>query len=231
MTGKLLFNWDALAPDHIPPGDSYATLPPTGSRGTPTTSISIEPARQRNLSWSRCADTWAAYLVNIKTGKIEVDTRRPALELPTFGPRAGSSWQHDVRLAPGGVRTPIVRRSLLPADGGGTYCSRRPDTRRVILKLDQRTQRPRIEHQLRDRLSVLLRTTWAHTAVSERQRDGRLGIIALSLTGTAGPGNAAAGRRATGLGPQLPGDRRAGSAWPLTPPVGAAASTIGKTTV
>ena len=59
-------------------------------------------------------NTWAAYLVNIDTGKIEwtLGGKHSSFK---FGPGAAFQWQHDVALQPGLDGHP-VRRPLLPAD-------------------------------------------------------------------------------------------------------------------
>ena len=48
-------------------------------------------------------DTWAAYLVDIATGKIQwtLGGRKSSFK---FGRGAGFEWQHDVQLQPGGDR-------------------------------------------------------------------------------------------------------------------------------
>ena len=59
-------------------------------------------------------NTWAAYLVNIETGKIEwtLGGRHSSFK---FGPKADFQWQHDVALGTE-LDGDHVRRPLLPAD-------------------------------------------------------------------------------------------------------------------
>ena len=47
-------------------------------------------------------DTWAAYMVDIATGKIAwtLGGRKSSFK---FGPKAGFEWQHDVQIQPNGV--------------------------------------------------------------------------------------------------------------------------------
>jgi len=95
-TGKLLFNWDALK--HIPVGDSYATIPTNGFPWDTYHVNSIDVLGNGTFLVSM-RDTWAAYLVDIKTGRIiwELGGKHTSF---SFGPGALFEWQHDVKLAP-----------------------------------------------------------------------------------------------------------------------------------
>jgi EmrB/QacA subfamily drug resistance transporter len=112
-TGKLLYNWDAL--HHIGLSDSYATLP---TNGFPWDAYHVNSVQlvggDRFLVSMR--NTWAAYLVNIKTGKIEwtLGGRHSSFK---FGRSAAFQWQHDVVLHGGAV-----------AQTGGTSGSSATDT-------------------------------------------------------------------------------------------------------
>ena len=204
-TGKLLFSWDALAPDHIPLGDSYATLPTNGFPWDAYHVNSIDLIGNGTFLVSM-RDTWAAYLVNIKTGKIEwtLGGRHSSY---TLGPGAAFQWQHDVRLQPGGVVT-MFDDHCCQLTGGGTYVPATAYSRGLILKLDQQTHTATLAHQYGTQFGSQLRLHGRHTAAGERQRDGRLGIVTL-LHRIQQFGNPAAGWSATGLRPQLPGDGRA----------------------
>ena len=94
-TGKLLRTWDAL--DHIPPGDSYATVPTNGFPWDAYHVNSVELGGDGTFLVSM-RNTWAAYLVDIATGKIEwtLGGRHSSFR---FGPGADFQWQHDVSLA------------------------------------------------------------------------------------------------------------------------------------
>ena len=183
-TGKLLFNWDALAADHIPLGDSYATLPTNGFPWDAYHVNSIDLLGNGTFLVSM-RDTWAAYLVNIKTGKIEwtLGGRHSSYR---FGPRAAFQWQHDVRLQPGGV---VTMFDLCPGDR--LFARAHPQARPADAHGDARAS-------VRDEFRSLLRLHGRHTAAGERQRDGRLGIIALSDR-VQPVGNGVAGRGVTGL--------------------------------
>ncbi len=67
-TGALLRTWDAL--DHIPPGDSYATVPTNGFPWDTYHVNALELSANGTFLVSM-RNTWAAYLVDIATGKIE----------------------------------------------------------------------------------------------------------------------------------------------------------------
>src|SRR5438128_1667921 len=67
-TGKLLRNWDAL--DHIPLSESRASLPTNGFPWDAYHVNSVQLTGNRSFLVSM-RDTWAAYLVDIDTGRIE----------------------------------------------------------------------------------------------------------------------------------------------------------------
>jgi Arylsulfotransferase (ASST) len=79
-------------------------------------------------------NTWAAYLVNGKTGQIEwtLGGRHSSFEL---GPNAGFQWQHDVVLHPGSLVT-MFDDHCCQITGGGTYVTPTGATRALVLKLD-----------------------------------------------------------------------------------------------
>jgi EmrB/QacA subfamily drug resistance transporter len=100
-TGKLLHSWDAL--EHIPLGDSYATLPTNGFPWDAYHVNSIQLAGAGKLLVS-IRNTWAAYLVDIATGRIEWTLGGKRSDY-SFGPGADFQWQHDVALAPGSANS------------------------------------------------------------------------------------------------------------------------------
>ncbi len=77
-TGKLLRSWDAL--DHIPLSDSYATLPTNGFPWDAYHVNSIDLTGNGTFLVSM-RNTWAAYLVDIDTGRIEWTLGGKQLEL------------------------------------------------------------------------------------------------------------------------------------------------------
>jgi len=133
-TGKLLYNWDAL--DHIPLADSYATIPTNGFPWDAYHVNSIDLLGNGTFLVSM-RDTWAAYLVDIKTGDIiwTLGGRHSSFK---FGPGADFQWQHDVELA-SGSRVTLFDDHCCQLTGGGTYVSPTGASRSLVLKLDPRT--------------------------------------------------------------------------------------------
>ena len=133
-TGKLLYNWDALK--HIPLGDSEATLPINGFPWDAYHINSLQLVNGETFLVSM-RDTWAAYLVNIKTDRIEwtLGGRHSSFK---FGPQAAFRWQHDVRLQPGGIVT-LFDDHCCQLTGGGTYVEAAAPSRGLVLQLNGAT--------------------------------------------------------------------------------------------
>ncbi len=133
-TGKLLYNWDAL--DHIPLSQSQATLPTNGFPWDAYHVNSIALVGNDSFLVSM-RDTWAAYLVNIKTGKTEwtLGGRKSSFK---FGPDAEFQWQHDVKVQPGGIVT-MFDDHCCQLTGGGTYVGASAPSRGLVLKLNDAT--------------------------------------------------------------------------------------------
>jgi hypothetical protein len=141
-TGKLLYSWDAL--DHIPPADSWATLP---TNGFPWDTYHINSIQLlgNGTFFVSMRDTWAAYLVDIATGKI-LWTLGGKHSTYAFGPNAAFQWQHDVVLQPGNVVT-MFDDHCCQLTGGGTYVSATAASRAIVLKLDPKTHAATLVHQ------------------------------------------------------------------------------------
>jgi EmrB/QacA subfamily drug resistance transporter len=137
-TGQLLRTWDAL--DHIPLGDSRATVP---TNGFPWDAYHVN-AIDLNGSGSflvSMRNTWAAYMVNIDTGKIEwtLGGKHSSFK---FAPGAEFQWQHDVALGVGGNTSPTVTvfdDHCCQLTGGGTSVPPTGPSRGLVLKLNQST--------------------------------------------------------------------------------------------
>jgi EmrB/QacA subfamily drug resistance transporter len=134
-TGKLLRSWDAL--DHIPLGQSYATVPTNGFPWDAYHVNAIDLTGEGTFLVSM-RNTWAAYLVNIDTGKIEwtLGGRQSSFK---FGPGAAFQWQHDVSLAPGSEVT-MFDDHCCQLTGGGTRVPPTGPSRGLVLKLNQSTR-------------------------------------------------------------------------------------------
>jgi EmrB/QacA subfamily drug resistance transporter len=130
-TGKLLRTWDAL--DHIPLSQSYATLPTNGFPWDAYHVNSVQLAGDGSFLVSM-RNTWAAYLVNIDTGRIDwtLGGRHTSFQL---GRGAAFQWQHDVQLRPGGTVT-MYDDHCCQLTSGGTNVKATGPSRGLELKLD-----------------------------------------------------------------------------------------------
>ncbi len=135
-TGKLLRTWDAL--DHIPLDDSYA-LPPTNGFPWDTYHINwISPAGDGKFLVSM-RDTWAAYLVDMDSGRIEWTLGGKHSSFG-FGPGASFEWQHDVELGPGSLVT-MFDDHCCQVRGADTWLPATGPSRGLVLKLDVSRQK------------------------------------------------------------------------------------------
>ncbi len=130
-TGKLLRSWDAL--DHIPLGDSRASVPTNGFPWDAYHVNSIDVAPNGTFLVSM-RNTWAAYLVDIDTGRIEwtLGGRHSSFR---FGPGAEFQWQHDVALQPGSTVS-VFDDHCCQLTGGGTSVPATGPSRGLVLELD-----------------------------------------------------------------------------------------------
>jgi EmrB/QacA subfamily drug resistance transporter len=141
-TGKLLRNWDAL--DHIPLGDSYASVPTNGFPWDAYHVNAIDlPGDGTFLVSMR--NTWGAYLVDIATGKIEWTLGGKSSSFK-FGPGADFQWQHDVALGPSSTVT-MFDDHCCQLTGGGTSVPATGPSRGLVLKLDQPARTATLLHQ------------------------------------------------------------------------------------
>jgi EmrB/QacA subfamily drug resistance transporter len=133
-TGKLLRSWDAL--DHIPLGDSYASVPTNGFPWDAYHVNAIDLVGDGMFLVSM-RDTWAAYMVNIDTGKIEwtLGGKHSSFK---FGRGAAFQWQHDVKLQSDSTVT-MFDDHCCQLTGGGTSVPATGPSRGLVLKLDQQT--------------------------------------------------------------------------------------------
>jgi EmrB/QacA subfamily drug resistance transporter len=93
-TGRLLRTWDALK--HISLSDSYATLPTNGFPWDAYHVNSIQLLGGGRFLVSM-RNTWAAYLVDAASGRIEWTLGGKRSDF-RFGPGAAFQWQHDVQM-------------------------------------------------------------------------------------------------------------------------------------
>ena len=131
-TGKLLYSWNAS--DHIPLSDSYTQPPPNGFPWDAyhVNSVSLNGDGTFIVSMR---STWAAYQVNIASGKIKwiLGGKRSSFTLP---PNAKFEWQHDVELH-GNSTVSLFDDHCCEITGAGQFLSATGPSRGLKLKLDQ----------------------------------------------------------------------------------------------
>ncbi|HZO78869.1 MAG TPA: MFS transporter [Solirubrobacteraceae bacterium] len=135
-TGKLLYTWDALK--HISLNDSQATLPTNGFPWDAYHVNSIQLIGNGQMLVSM-RDTWAVYLVNIRTGHIvwTLGGRHSSFK---FAPGAAFAWQHDVRAYSGSDLMTMFDDHCCQETGGGTYVSPSAPSRGLVLKVNTATR-------------------------------------------------------------------------------------------
>ena len=134
-TGKLLYNWDALK--HIPLGDSYASIPTNGFPWDTYHVNSIDVLGDGTFLVSM-RDTWAAYLVDIKTGAIEWTLGGKHSSFKFASAKAVFQWQHDVKLS-GPSTVTMFDDHCCQLTGGGTYVPPTGNSRSLILHINAAT--------------------------------------------------------------------------------------------
>ncbi|MFZ2113672.1 MAG: MFS transporter [Solirubrobacteraceae bacterium] len=139
-SGKLLHSWDAL--DHIPLEDSYASVPTNGFPWDAYHVNSIALTDKGDFLVSM-RNTWAAYLVNIATDKIEWTLGGKKSSF-TFGPGADFQWQHDVAFGVGGHSNSTITMfddHCCQLTGGGTSVPATGASRGLVLNLDHNARK------------------------------------------------------------------------------------------
>lgn len=133
-TGKLLYTWDAL--DHVPLTSSYAQPPGNGFPWDAYHINSLQLLGDGTFLLSM-RNTWAAYLVDGKTGHIqwELGGKTSTFQIPAS---ASFQWQHDVRLDPGGVVT-MFNDNCCQITGAGTYLAPAGPSAGLELQLHTKT--------------------------------------------------------------------------------------------
>jgi EmrB/QacA subfamily drug resistance transporter len=131
-TGRLMKSWDALK--HVSPRESVATVPTNGFPWDAYHVNSIQLVAPGKFLVSM-RNTWAAYLVDAATGRIEwtLGGRKSSF---TFGKGAGFEWQHDVRIQPGGTVS-LFDDHCCQLTGGGTSVEATAPSRGLVIRLDE----------------------------------------------------------------------------------------------
>jgi arylsulfotransferase ASST len=135
-TGRLLFTWDALK--HIPLNDSHA-IPPTNGFPWDAYHVNAVDLLDNGDFVVSMRNTWAAYLVDGRTGQIKWTLGGKHSSF-SFGPGAAFEWQHDVQVYPNGAVT-LFDDHCCQISGAGTFLSASKPSRGVELKLDTQGRR------------------------------------------------------------------------------------------
>jgi Arylsulfotransferase (ASST)/Major Facilitator Superfamily len=134
-TGRLIESWNAL--DHVPLADSYSIPPTNGFPWDAYHVNSISLAGRGKLLVSM-RNTWAAYLINTGTGKIEwtLGGKHSSFRV---SPAASFEWQHDVTLQSSSEVT-LFDDDCCQITGAGTYLAPAGPSRAVVLRLNTSTR-------------------------------------------------------------------------------------------
>ena len=141
-TGRLLFTWDAL--QHIPLADSKqrpASEPGPSGAPVPWDAYHVNSIQLTGNGTFLVSmrNTWSAYLVNRRTGKVQWtlsgDPKHSTFAVPSG---ARFTWQHDVELHSGNVVSVFDDSccALLPT---GTFAAPSGPSHGLVLKLNTRT--------------------------------------------------------------------------------------------
>ena len=145
-TGAMERNWDALA--HIPLSQSQASLP---TNGFPWDAYHVNSIQLRSDGKFLVSmrDTFAAYLVDISSGKIQwtLGGRDSSFE---FGPGAAFEWQHDVMLQSDSTVS-VFDDHCCRLTGGGTSVDPTGPSRGLVLRLDQQARKATLVAQYGNR--------------------------------------------------------------------------------
>jgi hypothetical protein len=141
-SGKLLYSWDAAAPGHIPLSESE-TSPAPATPATPN-GIPWDPYHVNSISLmdkgafvASMRNTWAAYMVDIRTGGIEWTLGGKSSSF-AFGPGAAFEWQHDVEFH-GASEISLFDDACCAVIGPGRFAPANGPSRGLVLKLDSAT--------------------------------------------------------------------------------------------
>jgi hypothetical protein len=124
-TGLVMYEWHSL--DHVPLAYSYASAAPT-SLAQPFDYFHINSidVQQNGDLLVDARNTWAAYDVDSKTGKVrwQIGGKHSSFKM---GPGTSTAWQHDARQQPNGAFTFF---------DNGAFPQVHPQSRAIEVKLD-----------------------------------------------------------------------------------------------
>ncbi len=130
-TGKLVYSW--VASKHISPNDSEAVPPENGFPWDIYHVNSVDPLSNGTFLVSM-RNTWAVYLVNEKTGKIEwtLGGKHSTFKVPKVD---HFEWQHDAQLLNPTTLT-VFDDHCCDITGAGVYLNATGPSRGLVLSLD-----------------------------------------------------------------------------------------------
>ncbi len=142
-TGKLIHSWDAL--DHIPLSQAQSTLPTNGFPWDAYHVNSVQPTPDGKSFLVSMRNTWAVYLVDIASGRIEWTLGGRHSDFK-FGPQAAFQWQHDARLGTDSTLS-VFDDHCCQLTGGGTSVAPTAPSRGLVLRLDPQRHRATLAGQ------------------------------------------------------------------------------------
>jgi EmrB/QacA subfamily drug resistance transporter len=148
-TGKLVYSW--VASKHILPSDSYAVPPENGFPWDVYHVNSVDPLGNGTFLVSM-RNTWAVYLVNEKTGKIEwsLGGKHSTFNVPEAD---RFQWQHDAQLVNPTTLT-VFDDACCDITGAGVYLKANGPSRGLVLSLDQANHTVKLKQQYSHGVSV-----------------------------------------------------------------------------
>jgi EmrB/QacA subfamily drug resistance transporter len=148
-TGKLVYSW--VASKNIVPSDSYAVPPENGFPWDVYHVNSVDPLGNGTFLVSM-RNTWAIYLVNEKTGKIEwtLGGKHSTFKVPTAD---RFQWQHDAQLVNPTTLT-VFDDACCDITGAGVYLKANGPSRGLVLKLNPTTHTVSLKQQYSHGVSV-----------------------------------------------------------------------------
>ncbi|HEX3617921.1 MAG TPA: MFS transporter [Solirubrobacteraceae bacterium] len=148
-TGKLVYSW--VASQHIPEQDSYAVPPENGFPWDAYHVNSVDPLGNGTFLVSM-RNTWAVYLVNARTGKIEwtLGGKQSSFKVPTAD---HFEWQHDAQLV-NPTTLSVFDDHCCDITGAGVYLNATGPSRGLVLGLNPTTHTVKLERQYSHGVSV-----------------------------------------------------------------------------
>ncbi|MGH2862828.1 MAG: MFS transporter [Solirubrobacteraceae bacterium] len=148
-TGKLVYSW--VASKHIHEDDSYAVPPENGFPWDVYHVNSVDPLGHGTFLVSM-RNTWAVYLVNARTGRIEwtLGGKHSSFAVPAA---VHFEWQHDAQLL-NATTLSVFDDHCCEITGAGVYLNATGPSRGLVLKLDPATHTVKLEKQYSHGVSV-----------------------------------------------------------------------------